>query len=401
VNSPRGSKIFRFLTYAGLSYLEKALIFGFPITVLYLTGDKARYNQIEFIFSTAAVSSLFLDGGLKTYLLYAYRQNAQSIGLIKPIFASFKLLLKGYLLLLTMALACSVLWLPVRTLDGIGSAARALFLCMIGFLAVWYRIENAPSKVFFYSIPVYIAGGVLIWLSAGVGDAGFAAALIVPPLCVVALIAFRGLSDTIGSLKVLFFHIGASLRYGWPLLASVLLSMAVANFGKLYAYGMLSEIEMFNFSFAQRMALIVQLGHLAISGYMAKHLFVSEHKRFHQKIFTGYVITLLMATTVAYGAAWFASSLGMTTSSHIDMTFTMIIIYTLFWCIGAYLELYINRANRNILILVGSSLAAGVFLAWIIFTHAPMLNRISFAMALSASTYVVFLVTSLFIIRRN
>ena len=234
-----------------------------------------------------------------------------------------------------------------------------------------------------------------------IGDKGFTIALVVPHLIALALVAFAGFSVTRCNVKTLFGHLGAALRYGWPILASALLAMAVANFGKLYAYGNLSEKEMFNFSFAQRMALIVQLGHLAVSGYMAKHLFVSEQKRFHQKIFAGYVITLLIATLVAYSAAWFAPSLGFISSVQIDMTFTLIIIYTLLWCIGAYLELYVNRANRNILVLGGASLAAGVFLAWLVFTQAPMINRIAIAMALSAATYVVFLVISLFIIRRK
>ena len=149
MHNPLWRRVTRFLSYASLSYIEKALIFGFPITVLYLTGDKARYNQIEFIFSAAAVSSLFLDGGLKTYILYAYKQSGQSFEQVTHVSDSFKLLLKVYLLLLAIALWGTLLWAPERTLYWVGSATRALFLSMIGFVAVWYRITNTPSKVFF------------------------------------------------------------------------------------------------------------------------------------------------------------------------------------------------------------------------------------------------------------
>jgi len=401
VRSPLWSRVVRFLSYAGLSYIEKALIFGFPITVLYLTGDKARYNQIEFIFSTGAVSSLFLDGGLKIYLMYAYKQSEQSVERIKPIFASYKLLLKGYLFAVAVAFVGTSLWAPERILDWGGASARALFLSMVGFVAVWYRIADKPSRVFILSIPVYIAAGMLIWLLGDISDTGFSIALVVPHLLAVALVAFIGFSVTRGSMRGLFIHIRAALRYGWPILASLLLAMLVANFGKLYAYNFLSEKEMFNFSFSQRMALIIQLGHLAVSGYMAKHLFVSEQRRFHQKTFAVYLITLLIATIVAYSAARFAPYLGFITSVQIDATFTLIIIYTLLWCIGAYLELYVNRVNRNALVLGGAIIAAGVFLAWVIFTRYPMISRIATAMALGAASNVVFLVMSLFIIRRK
>ena len=152
-------KIHRFLSYAALSYLEKALIFAFPLTVLYLTDDKARYNQIEFIFASAGVCALFLDGGLKTYLLYAYKKGGQSVELVKDIFSSFNLLLTIYFVIVLMVAVGAMFIIHDRLLDVIGSAARALFLSMIGFLAVWYRIADTPSKVFYFSIPVYIAGG--------------------------------------------------------------------------------------------------------------------------------------------------------------------------------------------------------------------------------------------------
>ncbi|WP_326499531.1 hypothetical protein [Methylomicrobium sp. Wu6] len=366
-----------------------------------MTGDKARYNQIEFIFSTAAVSALFLDGGLKTYLLYAYKQSEQSVERIKPIFASYKVLLKGYLFVLAMAFVCMSLWMPERILDWGGATARALFLSMVGFVAVWYRIADKPSRVFILSIPVYVAAGALIWLLGDISDTGFSIALVVPHLLAVALAAFIGFSVGRGNMCALIVHISAALKYGWPILASVLLTMVVANFGKLYAYNYLSEKEMFNFSFSQRMALIIQLGHLAVSGYMAKHLFVSEQRRFHQKTFAVYLITLLMATIVAYSAAWFAPSLGFISSTQIDTTFTLIIIYTLLWCIGGYLELYLNRVNRNSLVLGSAITAAGVFLAWVMFTRYPMISRIATAMALGAASNVMFLIMSLFIIRRN
>ncbi len=393
-------KIHRFLSYAALSYLEKALIFAFPLTVLYLTDDKARYNQIEFIFASAGVCALFLDGGLKTYLLYAYKKGGQSVELVKDIFSSFKLLLTIYFVIVLMVAVGAIFIIHDRLLDVIGSAARALFLSMIGFLAVWYRIADTPSKVFYFSIPVYIAGGALIWSLGGGGDVRFAIALGVPHLLAVALVmVFIGFTHAKSSIRGLVSHIGSALKYGWPILASVALAMAVGNFGKLYAYGHLTENEMFNFSFSQRLALSIQLAHIAICGYLSKQLFISHKKSFHLQAFFLYLVILVLAAALAYGVAWFAPFLGLKIVFQIDSTFNLIIVYTLLWCLAAYLELYVNRANKNVFILGGAIVAASVFLAWIIFTHEPMINRIATAMVLGAASNVTVIVTSLFVIR--
>ncbi len=393
-------KIHRFLSYAALSYLEKALIFAFPLSVMYLTDDKARYNQIEFIFASAAVCGLFLDGGLKIYLLYAYKKSDESIELVKDIFGSFKLLLIIYFVIVVMIGVGVTFIMPDRLLDLIGTSTRALYLAMIGFLAVWYRIADTPSKVFYFSIPLYIAGGVLIWTLGDIGDVRFAIALGVPHLLtVLSVLALVGLTNIKSSIGTLISHIGAALKYGWPILATVALAMAISNFGKLYAYGHLNENEMFKLSFSQRLAISIQLGHVAICGYLSKQLFISNSKSFHLQAFFSYLVILVITSIIAYGLAWLTPYFGLNIIFKIDSTLNLIIVYTLLWCISSYLELYINRANKNIFILASAFTAASVFFTWIVFTNGPMVNRIATAMVFGAVSNLMIIVFSLYIIR--
>jgi len=383
-----------FISYALLSYFEKALIFGFPLFALYVTGSKAAYNQVEYTFALAAVLALFLDGGLRIYLLQAYRVGSQSQELIRQIISSFRFLLRIYLIVAALLFVAVLIFVPNEIFDIGGAAARALFLCMMAVLAVWYRIKDVPERAFAYSIPVYLLGGAIIWLTAWLELYGILLALILPHLAAVIFIAFpRDGEDTTGGENVerLFIYAKASLRYGWPVLVSIVVTMLMANFGKIYAYKNLSENEMFQFSLAQRMALVIQLMHVSITGYMSKHLFVSESRSFHIKALAAYLGCLLLTSAAVIAFVYLAPGFGLNKVPKIDRTFMFIFAYMLVWCVGAYAEIYVNRQNRNVIILQAALVSAALFTACLIFGSEDMLLRIAMSMFLGVSGYLLYI----------
>lgn len=383
-----------FMSYALLSYFEKALVFGFPLFALYVTGSKAAYNQVEYTFALAAVVALFLDGGLRIYLLQAYRVGGQSQELIQHIISSFRFLLRIYLIVAAFLLAAVLLFVPNDIFDIGAAAARALFLCMMAVLAVWYRIKDVPEKAFIYSIPVYLLGGVLIWLTARLELYGILLALVLPHLAAVIFVAFpRDGEDAAGRehLERFLMYAKASLRYGWPVLVSIVVTMLMANFGKIYAYKNLSENEMFQFSLAQRMALVVQLMHVSITGYMSKHLFVSESRSFHVKALAAYLGGLLLTSAAMIAFIYLAPRAGLDKVPKIDKTFMFIFAYMLVWCVGAYTEIYVNRQNRNVIILQAALVSAAVFAAGLILGSEDILLRIAMSMFSGVSGYLLYI----------
>lgn len=381
----------RFVSYALFSYLEKALIFLFPLVALYTTGDKTTFNKIEFIFAVAAVSSLFLDGGLRIHLLYAYHQSGQALPTATKILAAFRTLLKCYLGIGILLSITAAIWAHDRLADWLSIEVRALFLATIAFYAVWCRVIDRPAQVFAYSVPVYIVGAGLLWMMSDWGTFDVAVALGIPHLLAVFLLVYPRGSATRSTLIELVQHVRAAIAYGWPVLLSIAVSMGVANAGKIYAYQSLSSDEMFDIAFAQRMALIVQLAHVSFTGYLAKTLFMSDDRNVHTKSFITYFLFLAGAIGFALFAASVMPYLGIAATAPANPTFVVILLYMLLWCFGSYFELYINRHGRNGLILIGTLLSAAVFLGLVFLSDLPILFRIAGAMATSAGIYTLFI----------
>lgn len=390
----------RFLVYAGLSYAEKALIFGFPLLVLLATGSRTAYNEVEFMFSIAAVASLFMDGGARIYLLYAYRESGQSEHEVSRIKSSFFVLVRFYLFGIVGVLAIALVFFPGYVMNWLAISARALLLAAIAFLAVWYRIHDRPSVVFAYSIPVYVLGLLLLWIFPMEWSAGVAIALAVPHLAIVCWVLIQSRTQDVSEAPRVRRDVVAAFRYAWPVLTAIIITMIIANFGKVYSFEMLSVDEMFRFSFSQRLSLAVQLAHVSIMGYVAKHLFIDNRRAFHMKIFLMYMAVLIFASCVVLIVSFVAHDFGVRHVPAPGWVLWVMLAYTFIWCLGSYMELYINRMNINGQILKGAIASAIAFVVALFVLRLPMDLRIGVAMACSATVYALLLGFRLMAMRR-
>lgn len=381
----------RFLSYAVFSLIDRGLVFLFPLFALYITNSKNIYNEVEFVFSVAGLLSLFMDGGLRIYILYAYKKSGESSLILDRIYAAFGKLLKFYLCVFFIVSVVVLVFYPKSSLDWIAAGSRSLFLITWAFLAVWFRVKDEPEKVYAYSIPLYLAGGFGLWALNSLGDVGIGISIVLPHLFVVGVVVFSERNypkvrwdDCLGLIK-------DALQFGWPILLSVVLSMTIANSGRIYAYSSLSVDEMFGFSFAQRIALIVQLTHAVVTGYLSKKLYISDEKDFHVKVFSVYFSVLSLTALAAPLCVVVIRYFGFATPEKLDYTFYMVLGYMVVWCLGAYIEIYINRINKNILILYGNLLSISIFMIFVFVFEYPVLVRITSAMVISALAYATFL----------
>lgn len=386
----------RFLSYAFLSYCEKGLIFCFPLLFLWLTGSQSDYNKVEYVFAVSAILALFLDCGLRIYVMYAYRQGKESMHVVQGLFGCLRFMLKCYLLLAIFV------WLILWSVSSIylhdfsSVAARTLFLVMAAFLAVLYRIKDEPAHIFYFTIPVYLIGLCLLWMMTGSKENQTVTLAIVVPHLVFLFVVIASGEDR-GQQKFSDVKEGVinSLSYAWPILLSVALAMLIANAGKIYAYAHLSEQEMFSLSFVQRLALIVQLIHISITGYLAKKLFVSEDPKYHLRTFALYMVALVMACILSFASIYILSCLSVPVPTGISGLFLVVMLYVVCWCIAAYLEIYINRTNRNGNILLGTVLSLCVYCSVLYLSEFDVLMTFAVSMAASSVFYMLFISLSL------
>lgn len=391
-----------FLSYAFLSYGEKGLIFCFPLLLLWLTKNQTAYNSVEYVFALSGVLALFLDGGLRIYLLHAYRQSEHSMEVVRRAFSCLRMLVLIYLCFAIVT--WMILW--VLSSDFLfefsNVAARALFLVTVTFLAVFYRIKDNPVQVFYYSIPVYVSGLVILYFASGLpGNQALTVAVMVPHLIAILVVMVFTKNNKAERLSAIKNELRKSLIYSWPVLVSVAVTMMMASFGRIYAYGHLDEQEMFALSFVQRLALVVQLTHVAITGYFAKRLFMSDDRSYHVGMVFKYLVSLLSAAVLSYCLMNLIGRFGIPTPPNVGGLFLIMSIYIILWCFAAYLEIYINRADRNVSILYGTVLSLLVYVGVLYFVDVEILIRFAIAMASSSGFYLLYMVKSLISLKVN
>ncbi len=59
------------LRYVALNYIDKLIVFVLPLAVLFVTGDEAQYNDIEYILSAAGIL-VPLTGVAAMYSFYGF-----------------------------------------------------------------------------------------------------------------------------------------------------------------------------------------------------------------------------------------------------------------------------------------------------------------------------------------
>ncbi|RME32079.1 MAG: hypothetical protein D6800_00165 [Candidatus Zixiibacteriota bacterium] len=178
-------------------------------------------------------------------------------------------------------------------------------------------------------------------------------------------------------------YLKRALSFSWPIMLNVLLFLLINNYGKIYARNFLSEEDMFNLSFVQRLAIIIQLAHASAMAYLSKRVYLDKQRGVSLRI-TALYSALIVAGVLMVAAAFVLLRLfSHLTSVPLNAVSLLLVIYTVLWCYVGYLEMYLARINRNKYVLICSAAAAVVFVAVLFMPFGTPLYRIALAMTLS------------------
>jgi hypothetical protein len=178
-------------------------------------------------------------------------------------------------------------------------------------------------------------------------------------------------------------HLANALSWGWPLLASAALSMGIASVSRIYSFSHLGHSEQIALNFWLRVFSIVQLSHAVAMTALSLEIFQSRE--------TGLLRTNAMHYMQSIGGAFIlvvgllgASTVWSSLAPAIDfIAFAAIGAFTLTWCIGAYLEIYLTRDGRAGIILKIGMVTSIVYLILIAFISPDSLKYLSLIMAIS------------------
>ena len=157
--------------------------------------------------------------------------------------------------------------------------------------------------------------------------------------------------------KPTFIFIKKSLTFAAPAILNTLLVTGFANLTKIYVLQSFGESDMVRYSFVFRLAMIIQLCHMAVSGYTFKFFLLSINLKRMSSLYLIYMSALFFITFLILCVVYFINNIVDYELLYIDPLFIVAFAYTLFWCYSAFFDFLYIRINKTKLMLVNS----GVF----------------------------------------
>jgi len=388
------------LTYALLNYLDKALTFAAPLVVLYVFDDRRVYNEIEYVYSIAAIAAVLVELGVRNYFLYAYRESNCRDELVGNVRSCFLLQFGCYALIgFALLLVGRLLGIDVGIMY-VFILARTLYIYFLSFFTVYFRLVDRPSTVFVFSISVsLITIGLICLAKYQLQSVNLWYFFAGQSALVLVALGYLLLGKVSISEKRLFSYMKEAIIFAWPIILNVFLFMFISNYGKIYAQNFLSQDEMFRISFAQRIAIIIHMAHVSIVGYLSKRVFIDEKPGIDPKVLLLYTVGILGSTVGAVALLLSMRLLDLSYSIDIDIVTLLIFGYTIAWCYVGFFELYVNRMNKNKFVLLFSCVSSSLFVLVLLLKLGNPLYNISLGMQLSMVCNLVLIVS--FVLFKN
>jgi O-antigen/teichoic acid export membrane protein len=396
----------KLISFIGLSYFDKMVIFLLPLLVLQLFNDKSVYVEIEYIYSIVVVIVPFLDLGLGGYFFYAYRNNDNSKKVVAEILKVFHVL---YISIFTIGAGLIAFHYLVFSFEDriIFIVSRSVFILTFTFLTSYYRLTNNPQKALWVTISANALSLVFLlfyffselefnlWL-VFIGQILFCVFYFLKTL---KRVLFKWIKSY-QSLQIISLF-SKAISYSWPTIIQAFILMYVANYGKINAIKNLSIDEGVLLSLAQRSSMLIQLTHAAIIGYLMKEIFVAgELLVIKKKVFLKYIGLLLSSVSIVVliiAGAIFYYGINFEVSFVFKIV-SLIIGFTFSWCVFSYFEIYYSRENKNIIKLYLALVNGASFILIFNLLNMGYLERITLSMFVST---LLTLITSLIVLKKR
>tara|TARA_B100000575_G_C23078686_1_gene621371 strand:+ start:258 stop:1430 length:1173 start_codon:yes stop_codon:yes gene_type:complete len=343
------------LSFSILNIIDKFFIFALPFYILYLTGNKDLYNQVEYIFSVAALLIIFFEFGIKNYFFYGYKIENDKRMFIDEITSLF-----NFLIILYSSIFLFLLFFLKNEEILLFIFLKIIQTMLTTFYFTYFRIIDKPSSLFLFTIPINLMTFIIIFLLKNFEMQINLISINYIVVLVLFILIFHFLNQLLYRKKINFNIIPKALRYSYPIMINLILIVIINHFGKIYSYNYLSEDEMFQISSIQRISTLILLVHTSLVGFFTKKLFISKDKTSHVKIFSLYLSSIISISIAILGISFVINQLDVFQINFFLLT--TFVLGTIMWCFNAYCEIYFNSDNKNIYIPIINSISLFFYL---------------------------------------
>lgn len=372
------------------------MAFIMPLMVMKVIKKPEIYNSIEYVISLSILLSIFIDLGLKNYLIYFARQLGHKERAILLSISAFKILF-GLHVLAILGVLCSSYFFQDADLYLVSLAiARASALTIIGLSMQTMILSGYSAFSLVLSLVNWILCGLCFLAPSSFSTLGITTLFFTGSfLIVLSSIFFVFIADLKLEMRKSFSHLSESLQWGWPILLSAAAGMAVANVSKIYAFNDLSIEESVAFSFWMRIFSLIQLTHVAVISVLVIQIYDSSHKGILWGNFQRYINCILVIALFVVILP-FCSQIFLPTFPIIGwVEIVSLASYFIFWVIGAYFETYLIKNAKNLLILKASIISFSIYGLGIFFAGPSSMLSLIWIMNASAACYTGLIALSL------
>ena len=347
----------KLLSYSFFLFLDKGLSFVLPILLLYITSPSV-YAKLEAALAMSILLIPLLDLGTNYYVGFIYKRDGEAC------FRHFNRLLLS-ISLFSIAVAIPLFFLSDFFFIIVLAILRSVHINLYQYGQTKGRLTEKLISPILANITASTCAVVLTLISVffDVWDNYILLSyFIFPPLLfiflnsrAVELPSMQKLREI--NYKPTLIFIKKSLTFAAPAILNTLLVTGFANLTKIYVLQNFGESDMVRYSFVFRLAMIIQLCHMAVSGYTFKFFLLSINLKRMASLYLIYMSALFLITLSILCAVYFVNNIVDYELLYIDPLFIVAFAYTLFWCYSAFFDFLYIRINKTKLMLVNS----GVF----------------------------------------
>ena len=342
----------KLLNYSFILFLDKGLAFALPLSILLITNNSTLYANLEAALALSVILIPFLDFGVKYYVGYCYKQEGEKC------FNRFNRLL------ITLSLVSLIVAIPLFLFSEFFFIFVLAILRSVHINLYQYgQIEGRLTEYLITPILINLAASfcalimtLIIYYSGGSDKYTLLSFFIISPMLFLFLNVRR--FQLCSLFKFDYHHaiqfISKCLIFSTPAIFNTLLVVGFANLTKIYVLENFGELEMVQYSFVFRLAMVIQMCHMAVSGYTCKFFLLSNDLRKMTSYYIIYMVALFLVTLSIAVAVYILSDLVSYELLHFDLLLVMAFAYTLFWCFSSFFDFIYVRINKTKLMLVNS-----------------------------------------------
>lgn len=377
----------KLFNYSFFLLLDKGLAFALPLSILLITNNSTLYANLEAALALSVIFIPLLDFGVKYYVGYCYRQEGEKC------FNRFNNLL------ITLTLISLIVAIPLFLLSEIFfifllAILRSVHINLYQYSQIKGRLTEQLISPILINVTASLCSLIItlmIYSTGGSDKYILLSFFIISP----ALFLFLNIKHfQLGSLFKFDYHhavkfITKCLMFSAPAIFNTLLVVGFASLTKIYVLEKFGELEMVQYSFVFRLAMIIQMCHMAVSGYTCKFFLLSNDLRKMTSYYLTYMVALCFVTLGVMVSVYVLSDLVSYELLRFDLLLVMAFAYTLFWCFSSFFDFVYVRINKTKLMLVNSFVFFFTYILY--YSFFGIMSPVSAAIGLFISSVFMFM----------